>query len=186
MTMQDDGPGSAVHRAVRVARLAQRPGNAEKKSRTWITATGAVKTVFMWTQAGLLRRFAPRNDAGLMLPGEQNTHARHARTARRANLPHAPGVAQKPKSAACSHRSVPARGALRDRHERRVRNAMDAPHRLTSDVVRGRRSRVVLTRQGRCQVGDDALHRADDGGNQARSPGRARRKPLKPLRRECR
>jgi len=27
---------------------------------------------------------------------------------------------------------------------------------------------------------------ADDGGKQARSPGRARRKPLKPLRRECR
>jgi len=41
----------------------------------------------------------------------------------------------------------------------------------------GRRSRVVLTRQGRCQVGDDALHRADDGGNKARSPRRARRKP---------
>jgi hypothetical protein len=28
--------------------------------------------------------------------------------------------------------------------------------------------------------------RADDGGKQARSPGRARRKPLKPLRGECR
>jgi hypothetical protein len=27
---------------------------------------------------------------------------------------------------------------------------------------------------------------ADDGGNKARSPGRARRKPLKPSRRECR
>jgi hypothetical protein len=27
---------------------------------------------------------------------------------------------------------------------------------------------------------------ADDGGNQAWSPGRARRKPLKPSRRECR
>src|SRR5882757_9958310 len=27
---------------------------------------------------------------------------------------------------------------------------------------------------------------ADDGGKQARSPGRARRKPLKPLRGECR
>src|SRR5947208_8749482 len=26
----------------------------------------------------------------------------------------------------------------------------------------------------------------DDGGKRARSPGRARRKPLKPLRRECR
>jgi len=28
--------------------------------------------------------------------------------------------------------------------------------------------------------------RDDDGGNKARSPGRARRKPLKPSRRECR
>jgi hypothetical protein len=27
---------------------------------------------------------------------------------------------------------------------------------------------------------------ADDGGKKARSPGRARRKPLKPSRRECR
>src|ERR1700742_493753 len=33
---------------------------------------------------------------------------------------------------------------------------------------------------------DVASHRAGDGGNKARSPGRARRKPLKPLRRECR
>jgi hypothetical protein len=29
-------------------------------------------------------------------------------------------------------------------------------------------------------------HRADDGGKKARSPGRARRKPLKPSRREGR
>jgi hypothetical protein len=29
-------------------------------------------------------------------------------------------------------------------------------------------------------------HRADDGGKKARSPGRARRKPLTPSRRECR
>src|ERR1700738_5316259 len=49
---------------------------------------------------------------------------------------------------------------------------------------RGRRSRVVLTpRRWRQVRGGDS---ADDGGKQARSPGRARRKPLKPLRRECR
>jgi hypothetical protein len=54
-----------------------------------------------------------------------------------------------------------------------------------------RRSRVVLTprrwRQVRgCWVGPTGLQAqrqsADDGGKQARSPGRARRKPLKPLR----
>ena len=74
----------------------------------------------------------------------------------------------------------------------------------TQDEVRrsGRRSRVVLTPRRWRQVGDDGLqrtcddashhtgddasHRTGDGGNKARSPGRARRKPLKPLRRECR
>jgi len=50
----------------------------------------------------------------------------------------------------------------------------------------GRQSRVVLTPRRSRQVGDDALHRADDGGKKARSPGRARYKPLKPLRREGR
>jgi hypothetical protein len=54
----------------------------------------------------------------------------------------------------------------------------------TNDVVRGRRSRVVLTPRRWRQVGDDASHHAGDGGKQARSPGRARRKPLKPSRRE--
>ena len=55
---------------------------------------------------------------------------------------------------------------------------------LTRAPPCGRRSRVVLTprrwRQvcGRCSAGD--------GGKKARSPGRARRKPLKPLRGECR
>jgi hypothetical protein len=48
----------------------------------------------------------------------------------------------------------------------------------------GRRSRVVLTPRCWRQVGGS--HSADDGGKQARSPGRARRKPLKPLRGECR
>ena len=61
----------------------------------------------------------------------------------------------------------------------------------TNDVAGGRRSRVVLTprrwRQGGgrhlCPTGLlEVLHSAGDGGKQARSPGRARRKPLKPLR----
>jgi hypothetical protein len=51
---------------------------------------------------------------------------------------------------------------------------------------RGRRSRVVLMPRCWRQVRDDASHHTGDGDNKARSPGRARRKPLKPLRGECR
>jgi hypothetical protein len=52
----------------------------------------------------------------------------------------------------------------------------------TNDAARGRRRRVVLTPRRWRQVGDDASHHADDGGKQARSPGRARSRPLKPSR----
>ena len=59
--------------------------------------------------------------------------------------------------------------------------------RLVSDQQRAdercccvRRSRVVLTPRRWRQVG--GIISADDGDNKARSPGRARRKPLKPLR----
>ena len=56
--------------------------------------------------------------------------------------------------------------------------------RETSAVACGRRSRVVLTPRRWRQV----LRRdpQGDGGKKARSPGRARRKPLKPSRGECR
>jgi hypothetical protein len=83
-------------------------------------------------------------------------------------------------------RPGPFRGAYRDRHERWVRDAMDAAARKTKRACSGRRSRVVLTPRRWRQVGDDASHHAGDGDNKARSPGRARRKPLKPLRRESR
>src|ERR1700730_10412514 len=76
------------------------------------------------------------------------------------------------------------RGAFRDRHGRRARDAVDAL--ATQDERRfgGRRSRVVLTpRRWRQACG---RYSAGDGGKKARSPGRARRKPLKPLRREGR
>src|SRR6202011_4436862 len=56
--------------------------------------------------------------------------------------------------------------------------------RKTSDAWGGRRSRVILTpRRWRQGLRDDPQ---DDGGKRARSPGRARNKPLKPLRGECR
>jgi hypothetical protein len=50
----------------------------------------------------------------------------------------------------------------------------------TRAPFRGRRSRVVLTPRRRRQVGGG--NSASDGDKKARSPGRARNKPLKPLR----
>jgi hypothetical protein len=58
---------------------------------------------------------------------------------------------------------------------------MDAARAPGESAIRRRRSRVVLISRRRYQVGDDALHRAGDGDKKARSPGRARRKPLKPF-----
>jgi hypothetical protein len=66
------------------------------------------------------------------------------------------------------------------------RDAMDADGADDEGAGGGRRSRVVLTPRRWRQVGDDASHYTDDGDKKARSPERARRKPLKPLRGECR
>jgi len=57
-----------------------------------------------------------------------------------------------PQISGMSPRPASIRGALRDRHECWVRDAMDAAHQLTSDVARGRRSRVVLAPLGWCQA----------------------------------
>ena len=65
------------------------------------------------------------------------------------------------------------------------RDAVDACGALGRGARGGRRSRVVLTPRRWRQVLRELFPRGD-GGKQARSPGRARRKPLKPLRRECR
>ena len=64
-----------------------------------------------------------------------------------------------------------------------------SPGGRTTDACRGRRSRVVLTPRRWRQVqrrhvrptGRTAPYPLDDGGKQARSPGRARSKPLKPF-----
>jgi hypothetical protein len=78
------------------------------------------------------------------------------------------------------------RGAARDRHGRWERDAVDATGaRWTRRAGCGRRSRVVLTPRRWRQVATMLAHCACDGGKKARSPGRARRNPLKPLRREC-
>src|SRR6516225_5162902 len=62
----------------------------------------------------------------------KTVHACHAQIARRANLPHARGVVERPKSTAHLRRPAFTKGALRDRHERRKRDAMDAAARATS------------------------------------------------------
>jgi hypothetical protein len=80
-------------------------------------------------------------------------------------------------------RPAPLRGALRNVTDV-GRDAVDAAARLTGDAGSGRRSRVVLTPRRWRQVGGSDS--SGEGGNKARSPGRARRKPLKPLRGECR
>ena len=64
------------------------------------------------------------------------------------------------------------------------RDAVDASGASDEGTNCGRRSRVVLTPRRWRQV--DGGNSVDDGGNKARSPRRARRKPLKPLRGECR
>jgi len=53
--------------------------------------------------------------------------------------------------------------------------------RETNAATGGRRSRVVLTPRRWRQVVDNAAHCDDDGDNKPGSPGRARRKPLKPF-----
>jgi hypothetical protein len=110
--------------------------------------------------------------------------------------------------------SRPTEGRSRDRHGRgagcggrgsvwraivvagRVDEARERPQgALTRDADCGRRSRVVLTPRRWRQVlwRRNRPYRAvmrqiplGDGDKKARSPGRARRKPLKPLRREGR
>ena len=62
-------------------------------------------------------------------------HGRYAQIARRANLPQPDGIAVTPKSAADFALSLPHQeGALRDRHERWERDAVDAEVSLTSDT----------------------------------------------------
>jgi hypothetical protein len=53
--------------------------------------------------------------------------------------------------------------------------------RQTNAPTSGRRSRVVLTPRRWRQIVDNAAHCDDDGDNKPGSPGRARRKPLKPF-----
>ena len=66
------------------------------------------------------------------------------------------------------------------------RDAVDAEGANDDGARRGRRSRVVLTPRRWRQVLEKRKLLRGDGGKRARSPGRARRKPLKPLRREGR
>jgi hypothetical protein len=75
--------------------------------------------------------------------------------------------------------SRPTRGAYRDRHGRGT-GCGGRGSAIDEQRLSGRRRRVVLTPRRWCQVGGS--NSADDGGKRARSPGRARSSPLKPLR----
>src|SRR5229473_109209 len=113
-----------------------------------------------------------------------------------------------PKSSLELFVSRPERGAYHDRHGRwggmrwtrqllacgvmagRVERSVSGHKHADERCCRGRQNRVVLTPRRWCQVrgvasalpGLDKTISASDGGKRARSPGRARRKPLKPLR----
>jgi hypothetical protein len=80
------------------------------------------------------------------------------------------------------------RGALRDRHERWARNAMDEGTATDECRCRGRRSRVVLDPPTLGPSWRRCLRASAPATvtNKPGSPRRARSKPLKPLRRECR
>jgi hypothetical protein len=70
--------------------------------------------------------------------------------------------------------------------KRWARDAVDASARQDELARSGRRNRVVLTPRCWRQVLKKLTLLRDDGDKKARSPRRARRKPLKPLRGECR
>jgi hypothetical protein len=93
-----------------------------------------------------------------------------------------------PKSNLQFPMSRPTRGAYRDRHGRWAWDAMDA---AVSGAIIARTNDAAtygeVVWSWRSDAGAKvAESSANDGGNQAWSPGRARRKPLKPLRREGR
>jgi len=82
-----------------------------------------------------------------------------------------------PKSLACPAPSRPGRGALARSPRTLGRDAVDVLMSWGDRHWGGRRSRVVLAPRRWRQVRDDASHHTGDGGNKARSPGRARNKP---------
>src|SRR5882757_4967683 len=125
-------------------------------------------------------RVAHRQSEGASVPG--------CDIARRANLSHVPGIALSGKSKRCSRPSrTHKRGGSRS--SRTLGAGCDG--RTSPGAVLARRAAVVRTAKP-CGPGAPTLalsswiRSTDDGGKRARSPRRARRKPLKPSRRECR
>jgi predicted Fe-S protein YdhL (DUF1289 family) len=84
------------------------------------------------------------------------------------------------------HPAASARGAFRDRHERWLWDAMDATSRQT--IVEVAYGEVVWfwRPDAGAKLAKTLRRLAGDGGKKARSPGRARRTPLRPSRREGR
>src|SRR6266700_3280243 len=67
---------------------------------------------------------------------------------------------------------LPKRGALRDRHERWKRDAMDAARQWTIDVAAD--GEIVWSWRSNAGAKFVAIRTTSDGGKRARSPGRAR------------
>ena len=86
---------------------------------------------------------------------------------------------------ALAHPASMKRDVSADRHDTWGGDAMDAAARETN-VAKADGEVVWSWRPKAGAKFADALHGAGDGGKKAWSPGRARRKPLKPSRRECR
>ncbi len=108
----------------------------------------------------------------------QIAHSRHARFARRAKVSQPSVLAASGKSQAASRPSrLVTRGVSRS--SRNVRREMRWTRRCRKTNGTFAYGEAVWSRRPDAGVkfGDDASHRADDGGKKARSPRRARNKP---------
>ena len=127
-------------------------------------------------------RFATRSKTRSFLPDLPDGQITHFLSSPfRKNIPLSPSG-----KSALPARAIPFRKrGVGHRHERwdGMRWTRQCARRACQCV---RRSRVVLTPRRWRQVLEELTLLGSDGDKKARSPRRARRKPLKPLRRECR
>src|SRR5262249_6236651 len=128
------------------------------------------ETVTCDSVAHLLVDFSDKVLRECRTPGAE-THACHARIARRANLPQVRGIAENRNRSDIS--AIPPRQEGRTRrHERGAGCDGRLLYRLTSDVAGGRRRLVVLAPLGWCQVSRET--REATVTKRSWTPGRAR------------
>jgi hypothetical protein len=125
------------------------------------------------------KTFRWRRESGGRLVNETSFHRKLQRT----DLPFRPAPTRKkycfaadPNQPYIHGRPTPERGAYRDRHERWVRDAVDASDATDESVIlRTAKSCGPVIPTLMSSLRGDV--RAGDGGKKARSPGRARYKP---------